>query len=141
MNELANNVRNELLEIQQMTEAQLREKWVALYGKKPPNFSEPFLRRRLAYRVQELAYGGVTEPTLQKIREVQVKSARKKPSKVNLRVGTIICRVWHRRRYDVTVMPDGFEWDGQIYPTLSAIASKISGTNRNGLEFFGIQRG
>ena len=101
----------------------------------------PFLRRRLAYRIQELAYGGVSASTLKKIREVKVPPTRQYRSQLNLRAGMIICRVWHRKRYDVTVMQDGYEWEGHIYPTLSAIAKEITGTNRNGLEFFGIQKG
>ena len=141
MEEIANNVQKELLELQHMSESELRGKWKALYGTVAPNFSIPFLRRRLAYRIQELAYGGLTEPTLKKIRDTEVNHTKRKMSKVNLRAGTIICRIWHRKRYDVTVMTNGFEWNGQIYPTLSAIAKKISGTNRNGLEFFGIQKG
>ena len=141
MNEIADNVRRELLELQRMTEADLRNKWMTLYGTEAPNFGGPFLRRRLAYRIQELAYGGVTEPTLKKIREVNVPPTRGYRKKLNLRAGTIICRIWHRKRYDVTVLQNGFEWEGKLYPTLSSIAKKISGTNRNGLEFFGIQKG
>ena len=141
MNELAMNVREELLELQDMKLAQLKQKWLALYGTEAPNFGIQFLRRRLAYRIQELAYGGVTEPTLKKIREVNVPPTRSYRKKLNLRAGTIICRIWHRKRYDVTVLQNGFEWEGKLYPTLSAIAKKISGTNRNGLEFFGIQKG
>ena len=141
MNELAMNVREELLELQDMKLAQLKQKWLALYGTEAPNFGIQFLRRRLAYRIQELAYGGVTEPTLKKIREVKVPPTRGYRKKLNLRAGTIICRIWHRKRYDVTVLQNGFEWEGKLYPTLSSIAKKISGTNRNGLEFFGIQKG
>ena len=67
MNEIADNVRRELLALQQMTLDELKDKWVALYGKAAPNVGVPFLRRRLSYRVQELAYGGVSKATLQKI--------------------------------------------------------------------------
>ena len=56
-------------------------------------------------------------------------------------MGTIICRIWRQQRYEVTVLPDGFEWNGTKYSTLSAVAKKICGVNRNGYEFFGIQRG
>ena len=140
MNELAMNVRDELLELQDLNLEQLRDKWHVLYGTDAPNFGVPFLRRRLAYRIQELAYGGVSASTLKKIREVKVPPTRQYRSQLNLRAGMIICRVWHRKRYDVTVMQDGYEWKGHIYPTLSAIAKEITGTNRNGLEFFGIQK-
>lgn len=143
MNEIADNVRKELLALQNMTERELKEKWLALYGKKAPNYNVPFLRRRLAYRIQELAYGGVKSPTLKKIRDTkaQVRMRKDKRSRVNLRVGTIICRIWRQQRYEVTVLPDGFEWNGTKYSTLSAVAKKICGVNRNGFEFFGIQRG
>ena len=140
MNEIADNVRRELLALQHMTLDELKDKWVALYGKAAPNFGVPFLRRRLSYRVQELAYGGVSKATLQKIKEIEIPSTRSR-KKVNLRVGTIICRVWHRKRYEVMVLKDGFEMDGKMYSTLSSIATKICGVNRNGFEFFGIQKG
>ena len=87
MNELAMNVREELLELQDMKLAQLKQKWLALYGTEAPNFGIQFLRRRLAYRIQELAYGGVTEPTLKKIREVNVPPTRGYRKKLNLRAG------------------------------------------------------
>ena len=141
MNVIADNVRRELLALQQMTLDELKDKWVALYGKAAPNFGVPFLRRRLSYRVQELAYGGVSKATLQKIMDDNVQPEKQKRPKVNLRVGTIICRVWHRKRYEVTVLKDGFEMDGKMYSTLSSIATKICGVNRNGFEFFGIQKG
>ena len=141
MNEIADNVRRELLALQQMTLDELKDKWVALYGKAAPNFGVPFLRRRLSYRVQELAYGGVSKATLQKIMDDNVQPEKQKRPKVNLRVGTIICRVWHRKRYEVMVLKDGFEMDGKMYSTLSSIATKICGVNRNGFEFFGIQKG
>lgn len=141
MNEIADNVRRELLALQQMTLDELKDKWVALYGKAAPNFGVPFLRRRLSYRVQELAYGGVSKATLQKIMDDNVQPEKQKRPKVNLRVGTIICRVWHRKRYEVMVLKDGFEMDGKMYSSLSSIATKICGVNRNGFEFFGIQKG
>jgi hypothetical protein len=141
MNEVADNVRRELLALQQMTLDELKDKWVALYGKAAPNFGVPFLRRRLSYRVQELAYGGVSKATLQKIMDDNVQPEKQKRPKVNLRVGTIICRVWHRKRYEVMVLKDGFEMDGKMYSSLSSIATKICGVNRNGFEFFGIQKG
>ena len=153
MNELANNVRSELLAlqadnvrrellgIQRMTLAELKDEWILLYGKTPPCCGEAFLRRRLSYRVQELAYGGVSTDTIQKIKETVPKPTRRTRKTVNLRVGTIICRVWRKQRYEVTVLKDGFEWEGRKYSTLSRIATKICGSNRNGYEFFGIQKG
>lgn len=141
MNEIANNVRSELLTLQTMNEKELRNKWVALYGREAPNCGAPFLRRRLAYRVQELAYGGVSRETLRKIRSVSVAKLRKPKPKVNLRVGTSISRIWHHQKYEVTILQNGFEWNGQVYPSLSTIAPKICGVNRNGFEFFGIQKG
>ena len=141
MNELANNVRSELLALQTMNEKELRKKWESLYGREAPNCGAPFLRRRLAYRVQEIAYGGVAKETLKKIRSVNVAKIRKPTPKVNLRVGTSISRIWHHQKYEVTILQNGFEWNGQVYPSLSTIATKICGVNRNGFEFFGIQKG
>ena len=56
-----------------------------------------------------------------------------------LRPGTRIVRSWRDNKYEVTVCENGFEYAGQIFTSLSAVARTITGVNRNGYEFFGIK--
>ena len=58
---------------------------------------------------------------------------------VNLDPADIWTGTWRDTRYEVRVCQDGFEWSGQVYGSLSAVARAITGVNRNGYEFFGIR--
>jgi len=135
-NTLANGVRGELLALQHLTMPELIEKWKSLFNKEPPEYGEVFMRRRLAYRIQELAYGGLSDAAMQKIVSVNGKIKR---THSGLRIGTLIVRTWHDTKYEVRVCKEGFEWNGQVYASLSAVARAICGINRNGYEFFGIK--
>lgn len=54
-------------------------------------------------------------------------------------VGTRLVREWDGAEYTVTVMKDGYEWQGRKYRSLSAVAKAITGTNWNGFRFFGVR--
>ena len=55
-------------------------------------------------------------------------------------VGTQLIREWRGVEHKVTVLVDGFEWEGRRYKSLSAVARAITGTRWNGLTFFGVKR-
>jgi len=127
--------------------------WKILYGKEPPAYNRTFLVSRLAYRIQELAYGGLRDDTRTKMRDVLGSSGfneiggRRKPqqSRAGARkdmpvAGTRLVRDWNGRRYEVIAVPGGFEYDGRLYRSLSAIAKAITGTHWNGKLFFGIAK-
>ena len=138
MNEQSNNaeIRLRLLQLQQLKLPELMEKWNLLFHREPPQYGEVFMRRRLAHRIQDLACGGLDGKTKSKLEGVNIKVKR---AHSGLRLGTAIVRIWHGTRYEVRVCQDGFEWNGQIYGSLSAVARAITGVNRNGYEFFGIK--
>ena len=115
---------------------ELIEKWKILFHKDPPQYGEVFMRRRLAHRIQELAYGGLSDAAIKKINSINGPVFR---THTRLRIGTVIVRTWHDVKYEVRVCKEGFEWNGQIYSSLSAVARMITGTNRNGFTFFGIR--
>ena len=94
------------------------------------------MRRRLAHRIQELAYGGLSDAAQKKLNSVNGKIRR---THSGLRVGTVIVRTWRDTKYEVRICKDGFEWNNQIFNSLSATARAITGVNRNGYEFFGIK--
>ena len=58
---------------------------------------------------------------------------------VELRPGTILSREWNGQMQRVAVLPEGFAWDGNTYPSLSQVALAITGTRWNGPRFFGLR--
>jgi hypothetical protein len=124
---------------------ELRQQWRGLYKTQaPPNLSHELLVRAVAYRMQELALGGLRpEPRRQLMRIAQQfkqtgeAMIRARP---NLRSGTRLMREWQGRSYDVLVLDDGFSWQGIRYRSLSAIARKITGTAWSGPLFFGLKQ-
>ena len=115
---------------------ELKQMWRELFDKEPPGFSRSYLISRLAYRIQELAYGGLKPATRAKLDALadglDPKAARKR---VVERAGgrhAADPRV-ARHRAKVTVLADGFEWEGRRYKSLSAVARAITGTRWNGL--------
>src|SRR5574344_1084073 len=132
----SNEVRAQLLNLQHLAMPELTEKWKLLFHKAPPEYGEVFMRRRMAHRIQELAYGGLSDAAQKKLNSVNGKIRR---THSGLRVGTVIVRTWRDVKYEVRVCKDGFEWNNQIFNSLSATARAITGVNRNGYEFFGIK--
>ena len=55
-------------------------------------------------------------------------------------VGTRIIREYHQVEHSVVILNDGFEYNGMKFPTLSAIAKKITGKKISGRHFFGIDK-
>lgn len=128
-----------------MSVADLKAEWQRLFGADAPNNSRPFLELRLAYRIQELAYGGPSRETLRLLDaladEVQGKPGRKamiRESRMPV-AGTRLVREWNGVEHTVTVLRDGFEFEGRKYKSLSAVARAIAGTRWNGWRFFGIR--
>jgi Protein of unknown function (DUF2924) len=122
---------------------ELKQMWRELYDKEPPGFSRSYLISRLAYRIQELAYGGLKPATRAKLDRLadalDPKTARQRVVDRPV-VGTQLIREWRGVEQRVTVLDDGFEWDGRRYRSLSAVARAITGTRWNGLTFFGVKR-
>ena len=129
-------VRSRLLVLQRMRLPELHQEWEALFHHAPPGYGEQFMRKRLAWKVQELAYGGLDAETERRIAAVGTGVTRRETS---LRQGTVIVREWRGERHEVRVAQGGFEYNGCIYGSLSAVARAITGVNRNGREFFGMK--
>lgn len=105
-------------------------------------------RRRLdgggAYRIQELAYGGLSQEALERLDALADEVEGKTPKRRHLvedrpMAGTRLIREWRGVEYCVTVRHDDFEYQGRPYKSLSAIARHITGTQWNGLVFFGLK--
>ncbi|WP_347309957.1 DUF2924 domain-containing protein [Defluviimonas sp. SAOS-178_SWC] len=113
----------------------LRALWRARFGSPPKLRSVELLRLLVAWRVQTAALGGLD-------RETKARLARRGPVEPEGRrfgLGAILSRTWQGRRIEVVVEPDGFRWEGEIYPSLSAVARGVTGTRWNGPRFFGLR--
>ncbi len=138
----------QVAELNRMSFEELRKKWEALYAGPPPNSSNrKQLLARLAYRIQELAFGGLSREArdkLDKMAEVDSfigvnnKSAGRDTSIAI--PGTKLIREWQGKRIEVTALEKGFEYAGKRYRSLTAIATEITGTKWNGPDFFGLRQ-
>ena len=117
----------------------------------PKRFNRQFLIKRLAYRIQELAYGGLQGETLDRMRRVLqeegynalgVKTGRRsvQGSEKRLTPGTVLVREYEGELHHANVVADGFEYRGLPFKSLSAVARKITGTRWNGPRFFGLRK-
>ena len=134
-----------LAALKAMAVKELKAEWQTLFDAPAPNNSRTFLENRLAYRIQELTHGGPDKQTRRLLdlladevegtltRKAQIADPR------NPVVGTKLIREWDGVAHTVTVLKDGFEWDGKRYKSLSAVARSITGTRWNGYRFFGLR--
>ena len=124
--------------------AELQAQWRELFGKVAPPHNRTFLQSRLAYRIQELAYGGLKPETLRRLEALGEQLDGGNPVMRRIRVddkpvtGTKLVRNHQGVEHTVTVLGDGYSWEGRPYKSLSAIARAITGTRWNGWTFFGI---
>jgi hypothetical protein len=135
-----------LAALKTMPMPELKAQWRTLFETEPPQFNRRALENRLAYRIQELAYGGLKPETL---RRLEILGEQYDSDNVTTRRIRHDAPAGRRHETDprvqgvehtVTVLADGYEWQGRPYRSLSAIARAITGTRWNGLVFFGIKR-
>jgi len=122
----------------------LRQEWRALYkAEASPHLSRELLVRAVAYRMQEIALGGLGPGRQRQLRQIAQQfnqtGAANTPPRPELKPGTRLLREWQGRTYDVLVLDDGFSWQGTRYRSLSALARKITGTAWSGPLFFGLK--
>ncbi len=143
-NRLEKTVLKQIDELNRMSMAQLRKRWADLMGTDPGRLGRQYLMRRLAYRVQELAYGGLSKQARKQLDAVAdgkpAKKVRRKYDRTILSTGTRLLREWHGVRYEVIVEAGGFRYDGKCYRSLTAAAYAITGQHISGNHFFGIKR-
>jgi hypothetical protein len=125
--------------------AELKKQWRELFSEEPPAFNRRFLESRLAYRIQELAYGGLKPATVERLEalgeqldggNIVLRRIRADDKPI---AGTRLIREWQGVEHTVTVLNDGYEWQGRPYRSLSAVARAITGTRWNGWVFFGLK--
>ncbi len=149
-----------------MTVTQLRARYAEVFGEPTKSGNRQWLYRRVAWRIQSLTYGGLSERARQRAAElardadIRVQAPRaiapQRPTNASNRVltmtgkvvassdsrlpppGSVLRRTWKGVEHEVTVLPTGFEYRGATYRSLSAVAAAISGSHWNGFGFFNL---
>ena len=128
-----------------MSLSELKALWRDVYETEPPGGRKGHIIRRLAYRLQELAYG--IDPDIENRIEQQAyelfgpgRSHKKKRKQQYQRPipGTRLIREYKSIEYQVTVLEEGYEYAGCLYRSLSKVALAITGSNWSGPAFFGL---
>jgi hypothetical protein len=149
----------ELAQLGQLTIGELRLKYVAIFGQPTRTGNKVWLIRRLAWRLQALAEGDLSERARQRAAELacdadlrlspprnpesKLPSEEDSPRRLRLSgrhplppPGTVLVRPYKGQTLQVRVVPDGFAYDGQVYRSLSAVAKAITGSHCSGHLFF-----
>ncbi len=131
--------------IKTMPTLALKTMWRDLHGTEAPPYNRRFLESRLAYRIQELAYGGLKPETVKRLdalaRGVEDTSPKTRRIRTDRKpiAGTRLLREFQGVEHIVTVTIEGYEYRGRPYKSLSAIARAITGVQWNGWVFFGLK--
>ena len=155
-------LKSEIDDLRQMTVAQLQQKHLELFGEEVRSKHKEALFKRIAWRLQTLAEGGLSERARRRAMELandadlRIRPPKDalgdQPASLNGQTastsvssdarlpmpGTILSRDYRGRRISVEVRENGFEYDGQIYKSLSAVAQAVTGTKWNGFLFWGL---
>jgi len=141
------NVDIEIEHLEQLSRAELRVLWERELTDKPPaSLGRDILALGIAYARQERRYGGLAKPVAKELDRLLARVLRdgatdapQPPTTPLPRAGTILVREWHGTTHHVTVVNDGFLWNGETHRSLSSIARAITGTQWNGPRFFGMR--
>jgi hypothetical protein len=159
------DVATQLAALRSMTVAQLRERYREVFGEPSHSRNKDYLRKKVAWRIQELAEGGLSDRARARIDELaadvpirwrpsagadRAPAPATEPTSANADgpgsrdprlppPGTVLTRVFNGVEHKVTVLENGFEYRGMRHASLSKLARDISGTNWNGFLFWGLQ--
>lgn len=159
------NIEKEVAKLERLMVNELRERYEEVFGESTTGRNRTWLIRRIAWKLQANAYGGLTERAIARAHELargadlRVTAPRPKPQKETPHgrsvattvavsedarlppVGTEIVRQYKGRALRVRVLAKGFEFEGEVYKSLSAVAKAITGSHCNGYLFFRLQGG
>lgn len=159
------DITRKLSDLETMTVGELAAKYQELFGQPSRSRNKGYLRKQVAWRIQELAEGGLSEKAKRRIAELapeaeallrsmgnkgRRRGTETPPAKYGISherdprlppTGTILRRIFQGREYSVKVLDEGFEFEGSVYRSLSQVAREIAGTRWNGFTFFGLKNG
>ena len=119
----------------------LASHWVKAFGVPAPKSCQAtLLRQALAWRTQMDAFIEAAGPQEAERASRSLRQAASTSAVVSLTPGTRLLREWQGRTHHVTVVAGGFEYEGRVWRSLSAIARSITGTRWSGPAFFGLSR-
>jgi hypothetical protein len=147
----------EIAALPRLRVSELRAKFTAVFGEPTPSHNKVWLVKRIAWRLQALAEGGLSDRARRRaaelVQEADLRLAAPTdgvaPSEVTApvrwpaderlpRPGTILTRRYKGRTITVEVLDHGFAYDGQVYRSLSAVAKAVTGSHCSGHLFFGL---
>ena len=147
----------DLAVLQRLTASELRGRYTEVFGEQPPTWNRVWMLKRLAWRLQALAEGGLTERARRRAEELandadlrlnppttltlpipaqQPSSPRPQADHRLPPPGTVLARPYKGRTLQVQVLVKGFAFEGSVYPSLSAVAKAATGSHCNGYLFF-----
>ena len=153
------SILGQILALKDLPTKELQEKYQALFdGKKAPSSNRVYLWKKIAYRIQELEYGSISQDVQNRIKELKEeydpinnkairpeKSSDAKPNQYrSIRdrrlpiPGTIIKKEYKGTIIQVKVLEKSFEYNGKIYKSLTAVAKEVTGMHWNGYLFFNL---
>ena len=152
------NLAKEIAALQRMSIADLKERYAAVFGETTRTGNRTWLVRRIAWRLQALSEGGLSErakaraaelardadlrvvaPREGAATEVGSRHTSKLPTAQDERLppaGTVLTRQYKGGVIQVKILSEGFEYQGEVFPSLSAVAKAITGSHCNGFHFF-----
>lgn len=143
MNDIKTSVATKVAGLPGLSIKDLWKLWDQYFPRRPNHPNRAFLESRIAYKLQEQAFGGLSSTTRQRLEAIGAKH-----SKIKMRVssrdfhfapGTLLVREWREREHQVTVTVAGtFEYEGRCFKSLSAVARHITSTPWSGPLFFGL---
>lgn len=154
------NVKRELARLEELPIADLRARYTELCGNATASRNRKWLIRRILWRMQAQEYGGLSERALERARELaggadlrvtaprvhspeaagQTVTRAVRPKQRLPLPGAVLRRRYKGREIRVRVLASGFEFEGERFKTLSAVAKHVTGAHWNGYRFFKLER-
>lgn len=135
---MKNSILSQITAVEAMSAKELLCQWHKYFDHPPQSKNNRnYLSAQIIYRIQEISLGGLSSETRQRLIE-HAEDKQIVNSKARLAVGTRLVREVKGIEHQVIVLPDGFDYNGKKYKSLSGVAFAITGTRWNGNRFFGV---
>jgi hypothetical protein len=158
------NIDKEVAQMRRMTIRELQQKFIEVCGEQPRTHNRQWMIKRLAWKLQAREYGGLSALALRRAAEIadtcdlsdlrvtaprqlnglaSVSTTALPPVASDKRLpmpGTLITRKYKSGTVQVKVLNDGFEYEGERFKSLSAVAHRVTGSKWNGYLFFGLAK-
>lgn len=132
-----------IAQLSRLSTADLLQVWDRYFARRPVKTHRAFIESRIAYKLQEEAFGGLAPATRERLEAIGARHSkitlRSKPRTIDFAPGTVLLREWGEREHKVLVTAEGhFEYKGGTFKSLTAVARRITGTHWSGPLFFGL---